>query len=62
MKSGFSRRIQVIASFFLAVFFLGVILLSAVLFDFVCLFSVLFLAAIGAVYHRHMCATNRAGV
>jgi hypothetical protein len=51
-----------IASFFLAVFFLGIILLSAVLFDLVCIFSVFFLAAIGAVYHRHMCAMNRAGV
>src|SRR2546427_10249027 len=47
------------ASFFLAVFFIGLTSLPAILFDFVCFFLVFFLAAIGEVYHRHMCATKR---
>jgi hypothetical protein len=33
-------------------------LLLAVLFDFVCFFLVFFFAAIGAVYHRRMFATE----
>src|ERR1700747_3310004 len=47
-----------LASFFLTGFFTRVPRFAAVFFSFVCFFLVFLLAAIGAVYHRRICAPN----